>query len=1075
MKNLLFVCFQFYKWHLTTKSVLIMKFITILLFLSFFRLSANYSQSLSLDMENSTILNVLKEIESQSDYTFIYDNSEIDVNQEVSVTMEGETITEVLDEVFSNLEIEYKIIGNQIALSEQFENESNQQGITITGKVTSVEDDAPLPGVNILVKGTTTGTTSDLDGNYTISVPNAEATLVFQFVGYLTEEVPVGNQTSIDISLTVDFVQLGEIVVVGYGTMRKQDLTGAISSVSAEELNKGVITTTEQVLQGKIAGLTVIKGSGDPTSGATMRLRGGTSLTASSSPLVVVDGIPGVDINTVQPSDIESVDILKDASAAAIYGSRGANGVIIITTNRPEKGKKIEYSNYVAFSQVANYIDILSASEWRQKVEELDATSAIDFGADTDWQKEISQNAVSHSHTLSFSNSNEIGGYRASLNYLDNEGVIINSRLKRLGANINGYTFGFKDKLRLDFGTMTTFDTYNPIDYSVFERVLNLNPTAPVKDENGEYFQVDGTNTENPVEILQNRFDDQTTKRILGYAKAELEIVGGLKATLNTSYENNNHQGRYYLPTYSFFGQAEKGYANRSLGDYRNLQLETYITYDRELNQVHKINLMGGYSYFDNTYEGFQAERRGYDTDLFLYNNLGAGEDYRSTDVLSYKGMAKLISFFGRVNYSYKSRYIATATLRRDGSSRFGTNNKWGIFPSVALAWRISDEAFMATSANWLNHLKIRAGYGITGSQDAIGEYTTIALLGISGGKYYDPASGTWKVSYQPDQNENPDLKWETTTQTNIGIDFSLLGKLSGSIELYNKLTSDLIFTYAVPQPPNLYPEILANFGDLSNKGIEFSLNWNVMQRQDFKWDINLSMARNIMKIEKLADTEHEAVAVQSGSLHGIRGMSNQYSQTIREGYAVGTFWGPECFGFDSLGQYILDTADGDLGNPQPKFSLGFSTTLTYKQFDLSISTYGLFGQKVLNATRMAISDPERFPAQNVPDDLLDSEIGESPIFCSYWIEDASFFRLQSMTLGYTFLFNDIGIERLRLYISGENLFVLTKYTGVDPEIKIEEWNSEEGKMDALKNPGIDRFDVYPKARTVTFGLNLSF
>ena len=959
------------------------------------------------------------------------------------------------------------------------------QEILIKGRVTAADDQEPLPGVNISVKGTTTGTVTNLNGEYEIVVPGTDAVLVFQYVGYLTEEVVVGEQSTINMQLVIDIIRLGDVVVIGYGTMRKQDLTGSISSVSSEELHKGVVTTTEQVLQGKVAGLTVIKGSGDPTEGATMRLRGGTSLSASSSPLVVVDGIPGVDINTVQPSEIQSIDVLKDASAAAIYGSRGANGVVIITTNRPVKGKQVEYNGYVAFGKPSNFLDLLSADEWRQKVIEYKKTKAIDWGSDTDWQKEITQNSVSHSHTLSFSNAGEFGGYRASLTYMNNEGIVKTSYLERLGASLSGFTYGLHDKLKLDFGIHTTFDNYNPVNRAVFERAYNVNPTAPVFDSTGAYFQTEGNIAENPVEILMNVDNDNTTKRLLGYAKAELELFKGLKAIVNTSYEYNNHQGRYYLPTYSRFGTPDGGYANRSLGDYTNLQLETYLTYEKELLDAHRINVMGGYSYLDNTYEGFFAQRRSFDTDLFSYNNLGAGLDYRSDDVSSYKGNAKLISFFGRANYSYRGRYILTATVRRDGSSRFGANNKWGLFPSVAVAWRISDEAFLSSTSDWLSLLKLRAGYGITGSQDAIGEYKTLALLGTVGGKYYDPESETWKASYSPIQNANPDLKWETSTQTNIGIDIGLFNKVTATIDIYQKLTSDLLFTYSVPQPPNLYHETLANVGELSNKGVELTINWNILQHNDLHWDINLSMARNIMKIEKLSGGLYETDAVQSGSLHGLRGMSNQYAQTIREGYAVGTFWGQECTGLNEKGKFLdingnvlnsqADSLNVDLGNPQPKLSLGFSTAVTYKNFDLSVSAYGLFGQKVLNATAMSMNDMTRFPALNVPPKLFNDSITSAPTFSSYWIENASFFRLQSVTLGYSFHFKKLGIERLRLYIMGENLFVITQYTGLDPEIKIEEYDSSTGKMDALRNPGIDRYDVYPRPRTISVGLNLSF
>lgn len=957
--------------------------------------------------------------------------------------------------------------------------------ITITGKVTSSDNNESLPGVNIIIKGTSQGTITDINGHYSIDVPDENAVLEFSFVGYLNEEITVGSQRTIDVLMILDVLSLSEIVVVGYGTMRKSDLTGAITSVSADDLNKGVITSTEQVLQGRVAGLTIIKGSGDPTQGSTIRLRGGTSLSAGSSPLIVVDGIPGVDINTVQPSDIVTVDVLKDASAAAIYGSRGANGVIIITTSKPGKGKNVEYSNYFAFSKPSNYLDLLTADEWRQKVEEYKKTNAVDWGSDTDWQKEITQKAFSQSHTLSFNNANESGGYRASVTYMNNEGVIKTSNLERIGASLSGYTYGLNDKLKLDFGIHSSFDKYVPVNSAVFERAYNVNPTAPVYDSTGAYFQTNNNMAENPVEILMNVNNDNTNRRIMGFAKAELLIVRGLKAIVNTSGEYNSHQGRYYLPTYSKFGASDKGYANHGLNDYTTMQLETYLSYDKEFLSDHRINLMGGYSYMENSYEGFFAERRGFDSDMFLYNNLQAGIDYRATDVSSYKGNSKLISFFGRANYSYKGRYILTGTLRQDGSSKFGENNKWGLFPSAAVAWKISDEDFMAASTNWLNHLKLRAAYGVTGSQEAIDNYKTLALLGTTGGKYFDPATGTWKSSYSPIQNANPDLRWETTTQTNIGFDISIFNKLSATLDIYKKLTTDLLFTYAVPQPPNIFPETLANVGDLSNKGVELAINWTALQNKDLRWDLNLTMAQNIMKIEKLSEGEYETDAVPTGSLHGLRGMSNQYSQTIREGYAPATFWGQECIGLDASGKFLNkngdilnmnhDSLNTDLGNPHPKFSLGFNTSVSYKAFDLGVSLYGMFGQKVLNATAMSMNDQTRFPELNLPNRMFADSITSNPTYSSFWVEDASFLRLQNITIGYTMKLEKAGIHKLRVYVTGENLFIITKYSGLDPEIKIESYDPAQGKMNSLLNPGIDRYDVYPRPRMVSVGLNLSF
>lgn len=942
---------------------------------------------------------------------------------------------------------------------------------TITGVVLD-ESQNPMTGATVILDGTNLGTVTSAEGTFELKVPaDATAALNISFVGYITEKIDITGKTNVEITLVPDLQQVDEVVVVavGYGTMRKSDLTGAITSVSANDLKKGMVSSTEQLLQGKVAGLTVIQGSGDPATGASMRLRGGTSLTASNSPLIVVDGIPGVDFNTVQPSEIVSIDILKDASASAIYGSRGANGVIIVTTNRTDKGKMAEYSAYMAIGTVANHLDLLSGSQWRKYVRDNDITSAVDYGANTDWQKELEQTSISHSHTLSFANADANGGYHISINYLNNDGVIKYSHLDRLGASISANHYAWKNKLKLEAGVHSNFDKWNPIDDRIFIRSYNLSPVIPVKDENGDFTSIAGTTYDNPVEINTHRFADNKRHRLLGFGKAELDIFKGLKGVVNLSYEYNSAQTQLYKPTYAVMeGQTDNGYAQKTLGDYTNMQLETYLTYTTDFSDVHKLNLMGGYSYLDNTYDGFGAERRGFDTDLFLYNNLRSGQDYRAGDVYSYKGNSKLISYFARANYNMLGRYMLTATIRRDGSSRFGANNKWGMFPSASVAWRISDEAFMESFTRWINNLKLRAGYGVTGNQDGIGEYKSLMTLTSGGAAYYDAISGTWQQSYYVNQNPNPDLKWESTAQINIGLDFTIINRINGTIEVYQKNTSDLLYEYEVPQPPYLYSKMLANVGDLSNKGIELTLNANVLKTKDFSWDMSLALSHNEQKIEKLSNQVYKAdTTIYTGPLHDLRGMSNQYAQVIRENFPVGAFWGPSCSGLDSLGEFILEN-DGEaqyLGTVQPKLSFGLSTSFTYRKFDLDIATYGMVGQKVLNATAMSMSDPTRLPAQNVTDDFLESGITSNPTYSSYWIEDASFLRLQSITLGYNFTAKKIGLQRLRLYVTGENLFVITGYTGIDPEISI----------DGLDNPGIDKFNYYPKPRTVMVGVNVSF
>ncbi len=941
-----------------------------------------------------------------------------------------------------------------------------QESRSISG---TVYDDTgmPLPGATILEKGTSNGTTTDFNGHFELEITEGN-TVEISYVGFQPQEFVItqGITSPLIVNLELDSQALDEVVLVavGYGTMRKSDLTGAISSVSGDELVKGVISSTEQVLQGKVAGLTVVQGSGDPSSGATMRLRGGTSLTASNNPLVVVDGIPGVDINTVLPTDIESIDVLKDASASAIYGSRGANGVIIITTKSGElSGLAINYTGYSGVSFSANNIDMLSANQWRDYVRKNDLSQAIDYGGNTNWQKELEQTGFTQSHTINLSTGKEFSGFRASISYLDDQGIIKTTGLERLAASVNTYQYALDKDLKFDIGLTANMDEWHPLDYRIFERAYNLNPTIPVYTDEGDFSQVGGTLYENPVEIMTNRTADDNRKRLLGYFKTEYEFLDHFKAVMNLSLEYNAHTGNLYKPSYAIMeGRTENGYANKSYDQYTTSQLETYVNYDNKF-QDHKLNAMVGYSFLENEYEGFGAQRSGFETDLFLYNNLGAGQDYRLGDVYSFKGKSRLISFFARGNYSFDSRYMFTATVRKDGSSRFGKNNKWGIFPSASAAWQISNEDFMSETANWLTNLKVRAGYGITGNQEGIGEYRSLSILGVGGDSYYDPRSNTWKVAYSPVQNPNPDLKWESTEQINVGVDFSLFNRIYGSIDWYQKYTNDLLYTYEVPQPPYLVGTMLANVGELSNKGIELALNADIMEGETFSWDANFNLSSNKQKIEKLSNQIYETDVIYSGSLHGLSGMSNQFSQVIKEGYAVGTFWGREFLGLDDNGEFILSEEETAIGNVQPSLNVGLGMNFQLYDFDFGFTGYGSFGQEVLNATNMMLYDQHRLPAYNVPDESLSSGISSTPTFSSYWVEDASFFRLQTVTVGYNVPVENI-FSKLRVYVLGENLAVFTNYSGVDPEVA----------TSGLASPGIDRFNIYPKPTTVSLGLNVS-
>lgn len=960
------------------------------------------------------------------------------------------------------------------------------QKMTVAGTVYDASGEA-LMGATVREAGTANGVATDMDGKFTLTCDQSSQ-LEISYVGYLTKKVKAGKD--IKVVLEEDAKMLAETVVVGvgYGTMRKNDLTGSIASVNAKDLKHGVITSAEQMLQGKVAGLSVVQASGSPENGASIRLRGGTSLSASNSPLIVVDGIPGVVMNSVQPSEIQSIDVLKDASAAAIYGSRGANGVIIVTTNRQSSDAEsinVQYNGYVAVASQAKYLDILSANQWRGFVRENNILDALDYGADTDWQKELTRTAISHSHNILFSNTRKNSGYHASLTYQNNQGVVKRNYFTRLAGSLSAFQKLMKGKLRLEEAINANFDTWHPTDGRIFERAFNLNPTVPVYNPDGSFTQISGTNTENPVELLTKRNDDHKRHRFLGYFKADYELLPGLTASANLSYEFNQATSGMFKPNDAKMeGQSEKGWGQRTEAEYTNRQLETYLTYDKSFADIHHLNVLGGYSYMDNVAEGFGATRSGFDTNAFIYNNLGAGTDYRQGDVYSYKNSCKLISFYGRVNYGLMDKYMITATVRRDGSSRFGADHKWGTFPSVSVAWRIINEKFMEGTHSWLDNLKLRVGYGITGNQNGVDPYKSLSVLSSAGASYYDAATGTWKNSYVQAQNANPDLKWESTAQFNVGIDFGFLNRINGSLEFYHKKTSDLLWTYPVPQPPYLVGTMLANVGDMVNKGVELTLGANIVRTKDFSLSANASLAYNKQEITKLSNSQYQAVGLQAGSLHNIRGLSGVYSQVIEEGYAAGEFYGYVCQGIDENGNYILKQGeDGQpvkehLGSAMPKWNLGLSINMAYKDFDLTLAGYGMFGHKILNATKMELYDSTRLPAQNTLDDFLTSGVKQGAIFSDYFLESGNFFRMQTVTLGYNVPgVKKIGLSKVRFYLTAENLFTITSYSGMDPEVYIPD--------NVLSGPGIDRLIIdngtsegstySPRPRTFSLGVNVTF
>ena len=950
---------------------------------------------------------------------------------------------------------------------------NNDQQRTVAGRITDEKGQA-LPGVNIVEKGTTNGAISDADGRYTLNVASAGSVLVFSFVGYSPLEVTVGSQTSISVSLTESAVGLDEIVVVGYGTQQRRAISGSVTNVTEKSFNAGITRTAADFIQGKVAGLTITTYTGDVTQEQTMRLRGTSSLTGSSEPFVVIDGVPGLSLSSVAPQDIESISVLKDASAAAIYGSRSASGVILITTKRGVQNRTtVDYNVYGAIDIVSNKPDVLTADEYRQWAEDnsVDIT-VFDKGANTSWFDEIMRTGVTQNHDLSVSGAGENNSYRVSVSYLDQQGVMKDNFQKRLNTRFSVNQKALKDRLDLNLsGGLNQRDYQSTYTYN-FVLAYNVVPTIPVKNPDGTWWDSDEYDQGNPVRNIEyNKFPRKTGQLFMN-GKATLKITNGLSAGINFYKERNSYDASTYLDSRTRAGRASNGTASRSSSTSDKNLLETTVNYARKFGS-HDVNLLGGYSYEDNYSQSAFAQNRYFVTNLFSFNNLGAGEQLLTGDVSSSASMNKLISFFGRINYSFANRYILSATVRRDGSSKFGPNNKWGTFPSVSAAWRIIDEPFLQSLKSFVDELKLRVGYGVSGNQSGLNPYQSLSLYG-SAGQYFD--SGAWHTAYSVSQNPNPNLKWESTSQFNVGVDFSLFeARINGTIEYYNRVTKDLLYSYPVPSPPYMYTTMVANVGSMENKGLELTLSGDVIRKTNLRWTVSVNAAHNENKILTLSNEEFTTSVIKTGSAW-VRGGSTNTTHIIQEGYQVGQFFGPLCLGIDDAGKYILDDMiDGKagftvsdytyIGKAQPKLTYGINNLITYKNLELSFFLRGVMGNDVLNFSKMSYANLQWLPGANCLNVALDMGLKQSPIFTSYYIEKGAFARLDNMTLAYSIVPKDLlGISRIRVYATTHNLITITKYKGVDPEVS----------MSGL-DPGIEGREYYPKSRTYILGVNVAF
>lgn len=960
------------------------------------------------------------------------------------------------------------------------------QQTTITGVILDSGDKNPIPGVSVVVKGTNQGTITDFDGKFQIQASSSDI-LVISYMGYETQEIAVGNNVEFSISLAPAELGIDEVVVIGYGTQKKSDKTGAMSSITAEELNKGVLTDPIQGLQGKTAGVLISKKGGDPNAGFSVKIRGSSGLITGTEPLYVVDGIPGVDPTTIASEDIESFNVLKDASSTAIYGSRGANGIIMITTKKGVKDRKtqVEFNSYLSLDQVANRLKLLNADQIRKYV----ADNNIDFvdgGANTDWQDEIYRQGKSQSYNFAVSGGSTNTSYRLSASHNDYLGVVKGSDKKRTIARLNLTTKGLDDKLTIQSTLSGTIESNNYINYGgngpqdVLYQAFQRNPTDPVYNEDGSFYEFQRDfQYYNPVALINDLVNGRNAKRLMGNLRADFEIIPGLTAAVNLGYTRYDNESYFFEPSYTA-STFTKGYARKAYHDFNQKLLETTLTYDKSINKVHNINAILGYSYQEDTNEGFGAQGRDVQSDFVKHNNLGALNDVKWGDIWSYKNYSRLISFFGRIVYNYNSKYYFTGTIRRDGSSKFGINKEWGIFPSASAAWNIKAESFMQ-NVDFISSLKLRGTVGLVGKQEFASYYDQMTFS--PSGRAIDPETGEFVIKFEGNRNDNPDLKWEENKEVNFGIDFGFLNnRLSGSLEYYIKTTYDLIYPYAVPVPPNKYRTTWANAGQIDNKGLEASLSIRAIDKPNLSWRSDIIFSTNEQKIVTLDNGLYDLKEEKVGWLSG-RGLvgGESWTQIVKPGVALGTFYMPEYAGLSSDGKFLFYTAAGGVtreitmaerrivGHAQPDFEIGWSNYFTiYKNFDFSFTLRSLVGFDVLNVTRLVFANPSYLPTLNALEEALvevERGLNDIPKVNSYYLEDGTFVKLTDVTLGYTFNTSKIDwLQKLRIYFTSNNLLTLTNYTGIDPEIEYSGLSF-----------GLDQYNVYPKTRTFTFGINLTF
>lgn len=1067
----------------------------------------------SIRMNNVKLDKILNEIENQTDYLFIY-NNQVDINKITSVKVKNEAVAQVLDRILSGTGINYELEGTHIILTTEAIKDlhAQQQAKTVTGTVTDVSGE-PIIGANIRIKGTTTGTITDIDGNFSIEA-EPQSVIEVSYIGYLTQETVINNQKSIRFLLKEDTKTLDEVVVIGYGVQKKADLTGSVANINTEKLNTQSNANIGQALQGKIAGVDIVSQGGAPGSGTRIMVRGIGTLN-NASPLYIVDGMYMNSIDHINPNDIASIDVLKDASSAAIYGSRAANGVIIVTTKEGSntEGKPIiDLSVNLGISTASKFLDMLDAKGWaevttiaRQAIGKpaLDMATDLANKPDNDWQDIMFRPALMQNYNLAVKGGGKYSTYYTGLGYFNQDGIVIGTNYQRYNIQSkNDYKRGiFSAGTNLIISFSHDKPLHQELRGGMIGTILQSVPTLEKYDDTreggygGTYGDV--VNIPHPLAIIDDNIMDRYNENVKIFANlyAQIELFKGLKYKLNLTPDFSFERYKNYLNKYDF------GLATNSITQLterqrrrRNILVENLLTFDRTFGE-HKISALAGYTYQDSRFRHIQAYGEGLPQGL---EEIDAATTNRSNEGNSWRSV--LTSILGRVFYSYQNKYLFTATIRRDGSSKFGKNNRYGYFPSFSLGWNVAEEKFME-NVHWLDQLKLRGGYGVLGNQEIDNyQYSSTITTGIN---YPDGNGGLLQGAF-PKNFANPDIKWEETAMTNVGIDFMAFNnRLSLTADYYVKNTKDILLTVPIPISSGGANDPIRNAGKIRNNGFEFNLGWMDQPNPDISYGINLIGSFNKNKVI--------AMGSESGSIKGGSTNQNITTSETKAGYPIGGYWLISTAGYfnsqEEVDAYAKDgkkiqpaAEPGDIkfvdanndgvindddrvfqGSPFPDFTFALNGNMRYKNFDLSIGLQGVLGNKIYNATRQTLEDvtkgsnflascldywtPENKNASH-PRLTWDDPNRNTRAESDRYLENGSYLRLRSVQLGYTFpqTWFKGAIQHARVYINAENLFTITSYSGYSPDVNADNANYR----------GFDNF-IYPTNRTFMLGLNVTF